>query len=189
MEAPAVLLLLCGAACSSHYSTLRQEEGEQATIFAMDDDLAFQLAYEAMAETLPGRKIDEVHGRARGYFTTFRFALDTYSQQVLVFPVVGRTAAGEGVHGCYYEVSGSGSSFVQGRAKNGELFDRLKEKAHQYGNPTVVEDVTPRDYQMTPAAGGTSVSQRLAALKQMLDDGLINEKDYQAKKADLLREL
>tara|TARA_R110002094_G_scaffold200476_1_gene172160 strand:+ start:2065 stop:2580 length:516 start_codon:yes stop_codon:yes gene_type:complete len=171
---------------------LQDDQSSRTTIFAIDDDLAFRLAFEAVSETLPGRKIDQVEGAVRGYHTTFRFALDTYSQQVLVFPVLGRTSSGDEVRGCYYEVSGSGSSFVQGRAKNVELFECLIGKARLVGNPVIVDEITATTYQPRNLGASTQsggLAKRLTQLKQLLDQGLITQQDYDTKKAELLRDM
>ncbi|MGK0352910.1 MAG: hypothetical protein ACJAYX_003599 [Planctomycetota bacterium] len=188
-----LLLLLASAllsGCSTHFTTLRDGDASEATIFAIDDEHAFRLAFEAIAETLPGRGITEVKGPVRGYFTTFRFVLDTYSQQVLVFPVMGRREGGEEVRGVYYEVSGSGSSVVQGRAKNVALFELLNQKARATGNPVVVKEVAAASYQNPDqAVPSGDLAKKLTELKALRDQGLITEQDYEAKKADLLKRM
>lgn len=120
-----LILLVLSSGCSTHFSTLQPEGSKEQIIYAIPEEQAFQIAHGSLAVTLPGRKIEVIDGPVRGYSTYFRFVLDTYTQQVLVHAAQGTDALGKKVRGYYFEVSGSGSSFVQGRAKNVELFERL----------------------------------------------------------------
>jgi hypothetical protein len=133
-----VLLLMLLAGCSTHYSTLQTEGSSTQIVYTIPEEEAFHIAYSSIATTLPGRKIEVIDGPVRGYSTYFRFLLDTYTQQVLVHRVEGTDAIGKGVRGYYFEVSGSGSSFVQGRAKNVELFERVAEAAKATNKGVVV---------------------------------------------------
>ena len=185
-----LLALLCG--CSTHFSTLRDEDTGALTIFVTDEATAFRLAYESLSETLPGREISEITGPVRGYSAVFRFVLDTYSQRVVVVPAVGHRQGGEEVRGFYYEVSGSGSSFLQGRSRNVSLFELLTEKARGAANPVIVVDHAPGSYadrDTKQPATDNDIAKKLAELKVMRDQGLITEQDYEAKKAELLKRM
>jgi hypothetical protein len=74
------------------------------------------MAHWAIASTFPNRKITVLDGPTRGYSTYFRIMLDTYSQQILIFPAIGIKQNGEEVKGYYFEVSGSGTTVI-GRQK------------------------------------------------------------------------
>jgi hypothetical protein len=95
-------------------------------IYALPDAQALEIAQAAIVATFPGAGITEIPGAVRGYSTSFRFGLDTYSQQIMVHPVRGMTPTVQKIAGVYFEVSGSGTSVVQGRAKNIELFERVR---------------------------------------------------------------
>jgi hypothetical protein len=128
---PRVVLLaglLSMAGCSTQFSTLRPEGSTSQMVHPMPEDEAFRLAYSSMATTMPGRKITILNGPVRGYSTYTRFVLDTYSQQVLVYRAQGLDGAGRTVQGCYFEVSGSGSS-GSGRSTNVQLFESLSARA------------------------------------------------------------
>lgn len=80
-----VLAIMLGA-CSTHFDTSQQEGVDGRTIYQLNQEQAFAIAYNAIATVLPGRKISEIDGPVKGYRTWFRFVLDTYTQQVLVVP-------------------------------------------------------------------------------------------------------
>ena len=65
----------------------------------------------------------------RGYWTTYRFGIDHYSQRVLVVPAVGTDASGHEVRGYWFDVSGKGTAIIAGGAKNRALYHRLQEAA------------------------------------------------------------
>jgi len=135
--------------------------------------VAFRLAYEAIAETLPGRPISEVQGPIRGYSGLFTFALDDYTQLILVVPAAGKTESGEGVRGYYFEVSGSGTSILQGRLKNIALFDAIREKAAAAGSLISVKSVAKTDY--VGGAGWAGASKGSAAVSLSSGTGWVEE--------------
>jgi secreted protein with Ig-like and vWFA domain len=199
-----LLVLLAG--CSTHFSTLQPEGSKEQIIYALPEEQAFQIAHGSLAVTLPGRKIEVIDGPVRGYSTYFRFVLDTYTQQVLVHAAQGTDALGKKVRGYYFEVSGSGSSFVQGRAKNVELFERLAETAKATGKGIAVTSTERIGYanakwrvgeselekNSTPATSGTNkddVLNSLERLKGLRDRGVITEEEFEAKKKELLNRL
>lgn len=202
------LLILLGslAGCSTHFSTLQSDESKEQIIYAVPEEQAFQIAHGSLAATLPGRKIEVIDGPVRGYSTYFRFLLDTYTQQVLVHAVLGTDAAGKKVRGYYSEVSGSGSSFVQGRAKNVELFERLAESAKATGKGVAVTGIERVSYanakwrsnerqlesSASPAASANTKDDTLNSLerlKGLRDRGVITDEEFQAKKKELLNRL
>jgi hypothetical protein len=159
-----------------------------------------------VATTLPGRKIEVIDGPVRGYSTYFRFALDTYTQQVLVYAAQGTDTLGNKIRGYYFEVSGNGSSFVQGRAKNVELFERLAESAKATGKGVAVTSVERIGYtnakwrlgeselekSTPPTTSGTTKEDALNSLerlKGLRDRGVITEEEFEAKKKELLNRL
>lgn len=118
----------------------------------------------------------------------------------------GTDALGKNVRGYYFEVSGSGSSIVQGRAKNVELFERLAESAKATGKGIAVTSVERIGYtnakwrfgegepekRTSPAASGTTKDDALNSLerlKGLRDRGVITEEEFEAKKKELLNRL
>lgn len=201
-----LFLLTLSAGCSTHFSTLHPEGSTAQIIYAVPEEQAFQIAHGSLATTLPGRKIEVIDGPVRGYSTYFRFVLDTYTQQVLVYAAQGTDALGKKIRGYYFEVSGSGSSIVQGRAKNVELFERVVESAKTTGKGVAVTSVERIGYtnakwrlgegelgkSTTPVASGTineDVLFSLERLKGLRDRGVITEEEFEAKKKELLKRL
>ena len=141
-------LLLCAlTGCSTHFSTLAPEGSTAQVIYVLSDKQALEIAQAAIVATFPGEGITEINGAVQGYSTSFRFGLDTYSQQIMVYPVRGMTPTGHKIAGVYFEVSGSGTSVVQGRAKNIELFKRVQALAQATGQAATVANVEARGYE------------------------------------------
>ena len=183
------------AACSTNYSTLDKKSDGYQIIYEMSENEALQIAYSAMVGSFPGRKIEKLDGPARGFSTYTRMMLDTYTQQVLAFPVVGHDKSGKNVEGFYFEVSGSGSS-GSGMIRNGKFFENLQVALDKTGKAISVVDMMPRPFQTEFASSPkppTEVEQeparRLEALKHLLDIGAISTEEYEAKKKEILREL
>lgn len=178
-------------ACSTHFSTLTAAGSADSAIYDLDEETAFRVAYEAIVETLPGRPITEVRGPIRGYSGLFTFALDDYTQLILVFPAKGVAASGEEVRGYYFEVSGSGTSILQGRLKNIALFDSVREKAAAAGNVISVKSVARSDYVGGAEATGVNRGSAVAGLSSgtgwIEEHGLVVTNYHVVKKADVIR--
>lgn len=99
-------------ACSTNFDTSNVEGADQKRIYQIEQSRAFQIAHDSIASVLPGRKISKVTGPTKGYSTYSRFMLDTYTQQVLVIPLEGKTSDGQTIEGFNLNVSGSGTSIM-----------------------------------------------------------------------------
>lgn len=197
-----LLFSLFVSACSTNFSTLQPENSSKQIIYAVPEEEAFQIAFSALGQVLPGNEITDIDGPVKGYSATFRFLLDTYSQQVIVIPASATDADGKTVRGYYYEVSGSGSSVVQGRAKNVRLFDAVSSAAKSTGKAVLVSGVKREAYAgarwkqgesgqqgSTPAIrseGGPDAVTQIERLQQLRDRGAITEEEFQRKKKELL---
>jgi uncharacterized lipoprotein len=137
-----VLFLLSG--CSSTNTTLRDQSGSMV-IHKLSEEDALRIVRLAITSVLPNRTITTFETPYKGYFTTFRFGLDTYSQRIYAIPVEGETSAGKKIKGFYFEVSGEGSSIVQGRMKNTELFNKLQQLLKDSSKGVVVENYIPSE--------------------------------------------
>jgi hypothetical protein len=195
-----ILVTLC-VGCSTHNSTLQQEGSTAQILYAIPEEHAFQIAHGTLLSTMPGRKIEIIDGPARGYSTYTRFGLDTYTQQVLVFPAEGLDALGKKIRGYYFEVSGSGSS-GSGYSKNIELFEKVREAAKATGKGIAVTGVERTSYTSAEWHNGQGVPvkskspgvsddtfERLERLKGLRDRGVITEEEFEAKKKELLERL
>lgn len=187
----AVLLL---SACSTNYSTLKPENSATQVLYELPEQQSFQIAFAALGRLLPGYEITDIDGPVKGYTATFRFVLDTYTQQVMVIPATGRSSDGRSVRGYYFEVSGRGTS-GQGVAKNGQLFAMVTEAAKATGKGTAVTSVSNVAYtgvqwkqgQVGQKSGsGTEALDQLERLKVLRDSGAITGEEYEKKKKELL---
>ena len=150
-----------------------------------------------MLSVLPGRKITLINGSIKGYSTYFRFALDTYSQQILIFPASGVDQNKKRVFGYYFEVSGSGSSFVQGRAKNVSLYETLDASLKSTHTGVIVANLSKEKYKTkdplkvskTSTTTKEDILNNLERLNELYKKGVLTEEEYKKEKAELLEEL
>jgi Short C-terminal domain len=195
----ALLVSLLLGGCGSMYSTLQAEGSSKQIIYELPEEQAFQVAFGAITQVFPGYEIIEIDGPLRGYTTTFRFVLDTYTQQVMVVPAVGKAVDGRAIHGYYFEVSGRGSSVVQGRVKNAELFDTVSKAAQATNKAIAVSELSRASYAgarwkqgekgPTKRAGESEVFSNIERLKQLRDSGAITDEEFARKRKELLDRL
>ena len=187
-----VALLL--AACSTSYSTLKAENSATQVLYEIPEQQAFQIAFSSLGRLLPGYEITDIDGPLKGYTATFRFVLDTYTQQVMVVPATGKASDGRSVRGYYFVVSGRGTS-GQGVAKNGQLFEMVAEAARSTGKGVAVSGVANSSYTGAQwkqgqtgqkSSGSTEAMDQLERLKSLRDGGAITADEYEKKKKELL---
>lgn len=191
-----ILVVLLVIDCSTHFSTLQQNDEKTRVIYQISEEEAFRLAHWALTSTFPNRKITIVDGLTRGYSTYFRIMLDTYSQQVLVFPAIGIKENKEEVKGYYFEVSGSGTTVI-GRQKNVELFEKLNKSLAETGKSVVVTNVKLLKYEADmkiPIEGSQKIdkqspSESLRELKQLHKEGIISDEEFEKKKKEILERM
>lgn len=191
-----IVLLFCCISCSTHFTTLNQENSQSKLIFQISENDAFACAYRAITTSFPGRNITNINGPLRGYSTYFRIMLDTFTQQIMVIPAVGITEDGKEVYGFYFEVSGSGTTVI-GRQKNVAMFEELNATLLQSNKGVYVKDVRTGEYQTTviPSAGktenqtGPDPADRLRQLKKLRDEGVITDEEYERKKKEILEKM
>ena len=73
-----VILALPLTGCSTHNTTLARGDGQ--VIYRVSEEQAFTMTLDAFAEVLPKWSLFDITGPRRGYQSTFRMLLDTYSQ-------------------------------------------------------------------------------------------------------------
>lgn len=194
----AFMLML--VSCSTHFTTLQQENAKALVIYQLPEDRAFQMAHWAITSSFPSRKISEIEGPTRGYSTYFRIMLDTYTQQIMVFPAIGTKESGEDIKGYYFEVSGSGTTVI-GRQKNVEMYEQLNKALADTGTGVVVTNIRLTKYETEKKIsidGNQRQSQEtitkspadvLRELNQLHRDGIITDSDFEAKKKEILQRM
>jgi hypothetical protein len=200
-----VLAALPVVGCSTHNTTLVQDGRAGQVIYRLSEEQAFTTVINAYAEILPNQGLDDITGARRGYEATCRWGLDTFSQKILVIPAIGTDARGGEVRGYYFEVSGSGTS-TSCRFKNKDLYRRLREALDATGTAIVVTNLREGRYETDGRAyraGGkdarefaasraatprspTPVADQLRELKTLHDQGLISDREYEAKRRQIL---
>ncbi len=118
----------------------------------------------------------------------------------MVIPVKGTTIDGEGIDGFYFEISGSGSS-GQGRNKNVKLRDTVQARLDELNVAVAVAMVEGRPYEAeeeikaaepadAPARQDENpTGERLKKLKNLYDQGVITEDEYNSQRAKIIESL
>ena len=201
-----VILATLILGCTHNTTLVRPDSGGGQVIYRLSEEQAFTIARSAFADLLPDRKLFDITGAQRGYWTTYRFALDTFSQRVLVIPAIGTDASGHEVRGFWFDVSGSGSAPIAGGAKNRALFHHIQGAADATGTATAITSLREGRYETDGRAllaGGrlasevasvapvasTGTPDKLRQLKAMRDEGLISDDEYETKRRQVLERL
>jgi len=194
-QTSALLALIFLTGCASQLSTLSPTNNSQQTIYKLSDQEACQLASTAMTRVFPNNEITEVGGATCGLSTLFRappLYADTYTEILKVFPASGVGKEGQKVSGFFFEVSGGGSSFLQGQLKASELHKVVRELADQTGKGALVSNAKPIPVQVVTTAPKNTVSaieERLKVIDELKAKGLISDADYNIKKKSIMDEI
>lgn len=209
-----LLVILLGTGCSAHRASL--DEGvSKSAIYQMDETDLFNLVYSSTQEVFPQEKISVITQPTRGYITKF-FApplhVDWFTQKVLVHRSSGINNAGNKVYGYWIEVSGSGSSFLQGQLKNEELFNTIVTHLESTAKKYVVSNVSKAPYLVPQenfyvrggdtlegngervvitnkqgnSNGDKSKAEQLRELHHLNVEGIINDVEYERAKRQVL---
>jgi Short C-terminal domain len=189
--------------CSTHNTTLapREPNGGQV-IYRVSEKQGFTIVLDAYADLLPRQSLYDITGVQRGYESTWRWGLDTYSQKVLIIPATGIDTRGREVHGYWFDVSGGGTS-GSGFSKNRALYRRIQKALDATGTATVVTNLREgtyetdgRDYRAEgrdarealprSRARDGSIADRMRELKALRDQGLITTEEYETKRRQIL---
>jgi hypothetical protein len=180
------------AGCSRSYSTAVDPQTGRQRIYAMEQTEALALAHGAIVRSFPGRRIETIDGPVRGYSTYTRMMLDTFTQQIVVRPVSGRTAQGEVVNGYTFEISGSGTS-GSGAWRNDAFFEALQRDLAASGRGVEVTGMSPRIEAAAPAASARPPASdpidQLRRLRELRDQGTITGQEYERTRSELLRRI
>jgi hypothetical protein len=168
---PLLALLVALASCTHNTTLVPGGPDAGQIVYRLSEQQAFTIARGVFAELLPERKLFDITGNRRGYWTTYRFGIDRYSQKVLVIPALGADPQGREVRGYWFDVSGRGTAVIAGSMKNRALFHRLQEVADATGTAT---------------ARTTDTAERLRQLRSMREEGLITPAEYEAKRREML---
>jgi hypothetical protein len=193
--------------CTHNTTLVSPDSADEQIIYALPEKEAFSIAVRAFAEVLPKQSLyDFTEDGRRGYRSTWRFGLDTYSQKVLVVPAIGIDRQGHQVRGYWFDVSGAGSAIVSGSVKNRALYEKIREALAATGAGIPVTGLQLGRYETDGrayradgrdardvAAGKRPTSgdaaDQLRELKMMHDQGLITEEEYLGKRRAILDRL
>ncbi|MGO9018735.1 MAG: SHOCT domain-containing protein [Syntrophobacteraceae bacterium] len=189
-----VLMVIAVVGCASYSgSTLNSEGSKSTVIYALSQEEAFAIAQRvADAAHLPGERVDEMNGEFRGYTLTYLSwdAVDTYSCDLAIIPATGITDDGRKVNGFYFEISGTGTAFVYGKIKNDQLFQDLKKALHATGTAKAIKSMSIGEYEdSTTSNSAEDAANSLREIKKLYDEKVIDQHEYEIKKAEILRRM
>ena len=159
-----ILSLIFGlASCGSNTSTATYEPPSnikdnddsnelipsRGTIFQIDEETLYELVYSAYQEVLPEAKVSVLTFPARGYTTKWLappYYLDWYYITVKILRVEGLDGAKNSQQGYLVDVSGKGSSFLQGKKKQKELFQSIYNRLNEYGSAVKLTAIKRADF-------------------------------------------
>ena len=188
-----VSFIIVLTSCSTSYSTLNDTNNNVKKIYRMSENEALQIAYNAILRSFPGRKVETIDGPIKGFSTYTRFVLDTFTQQVLIRPVMGTTSDRQHMEGFVFEVSGSGTS-GSGAMRNAGFFEQLQSDLAKSGRAVAVVSVIDRPFMVSPATNSTLAEtddpiKQIERLKGLLDAGAITPSEYAEKKKEFIGRL
>lgn len=191
------------------------EEGvSKSAIYQMDETQIFNLVYSSIQEVFPQEKISVITVPTRGYITKFLappMYVDWFTQKALVHRASGFDSSGSQVYGYWIEVSGSGSSFLQGQLKNKEMFNTIITHLENTAKKHVVSKISKAPYLVSQEnfyvrgadtlegkgfrvvitneeSGNESKNkaQQLRELHQLKVDGILTSEEYETAKKKIL---
>jgi hypothetical protein len=208
-----VLAYVMTTGCSAHRLSINDGSSRSA-IYELDERTAFNLAYSAIQEVFPQESISVITLPTRGYITKFLappLHVDWFTQEILIHRASGTTNQGQKVSGYWVEVSGSGSSFLQGQIKNSEIFEKIINYFESNGVKHVVTDIRSEKYLVQQEefnvkgadylegkgnrviitnqnqSSENDTADNIRKLHQLMKDGIITKEEFEAKKQDMLK--
>jgi hypothetical protein len=200
----AIFLFMGG--CSTHISALQAAPNEQI-LYKLDEKKAFELAHEAFTEAAPSYPIEDLNGPVRGFVVYRRFSIDHYTTMARIFRGKGEDSRGISHFGYYLEVSGNGT-YLDGPSFDQDVYDGIISKWKGSGEEVKVRQIARAEYiydrdrwrlsdrpsEREPAGKAVigqsqenSIRNKLRTLKKLRDEGLINNEEYNIKRAEILK--
>lgn len=201
------------AGCSAHKSSVGSNLGN-TIIYEADEKRMFDTVYSSIQEVFPSENISVITTPTRGYITKFLappLHVDWFTQKILVHRASGLNKSKEKVFGYWIEVSGSGSSFLQGQLKNADVYDTIvahleqTTRKHEISNISNEPYLVPQENFYVRGAdtlvgegtrliitnkGGNSATKdrekQLRDLRQLRVDGILSQNEYDAAKKKVL---
>ena len=195
-------LLAFAAGCSTHMSSLRADDG-RSVIYVGEESAIFNAAYFAMYEVFPNSPIQDVDGPIRGFSVLRRFLSDWYRTQVRIVPASGLDKRGTRQFGYYFEVSGQGT-YSTGPYRDRQVVAVLGDLISETMTPVEVTMVERGEYEydrdrwrlresedeaVEASNQLESLASRLRQLEDLLENELITDEEYAARREKILEEI
>jgi hypothetical protein len=183
------------AGCAAHRSSAGKDTNS-SVIYAADEKHVFDLVYSSVQEVFPTEQISTITTPTRGYITKFLappFHVDWFVQKVLVHRSSGLNEKNKSVSGYWIEVSGSGSSFLQGQMKNEEVFNTIVSHLEQTTKKHVITNqvrsayLVPQENFYVRGSDTLEGEGARIVIKGKLESGVAKDKEKQLRDLHKLR--
>ncbi len=201
--------------CSGYTPTTKLvEESSSGIVYQVSEQEALDLVYGAMHEVLPEQKIYQpakprvglfVHEQLRpGDVRYARFKETTYIYEVDILRVEGTDSRGNTISGYTYAIKGNGD-LKAGPGNLAKIDQKIKSTFDQtdrgiMATAVSVQEAAPPAISSPPPAPAPKASaveqpkapsendafEKLEKLKKLLDQGIITQEEFDAKKRELL---
>ena len=189
------IFVLFMAGCATSHTSLRTDKGLQ--IYQVSEEFIFRVVYEEMYKIADDDEfVEAIDGPDKGYSITFyknSLRVSRYIIYARIIPASGVDAEGKVVSGYYLNFKGDGwVTYPTARPK--KLIKAIEARMSKEGNAMVITDMKRGTYDKKDTRENTSIvrgniQDRLRTLQSLLKERVINQEDYEQKKADLLKEL
>jgi hypothetical protein len=134
------LILLCG--CNGTFITARRgADNKNPRVFPIRREAADRIVAKVMQSEFIGAV--PVTDPYPGYQGTMNFAFDSYTVVACMIAAKGRNSDGSTVDGFAFEVSQSGTTWIDGSVKANLVFNRILSEAYEITNPIPLVSLAP----------------------------------------------
>ena len=132
-------------------SSLAMAIPSSGTLIQIDEMRLYELVSSAFQQVIPEADVSVITFPERGYTAKWLappLHVDWYYFTVKIVNADGLNSDGQKVSGYIVDVSGRGSSFLQGSAKRKQLADLIGSALYEYGKPVTATNLKQTDFKL-----------------------------------------
>ena len=132
-------------------SSLAMEIPSSGTLIQINEMRLYELVSSAFQQVIPEAEVSVITFPERGYTAKWLappLYVDWYYYTVKIVNAVGLSSDGQQVSGYIVDVSGRGSSFLQGGVKRKQLADLIGSALYEYGKPVAARDLKRANFKL-----------------------------------------
>lgn len=133
-------------------SSLAMEIPKSGTLIQIDEMRMYELVSSAFQQVIPEAEVSVITFPERGYTAKWLappYNLDWYYFTVKIVNAEGISDEGKRVLGYIVDVSGRGSSFLQGSTKRKQLADLIGSALYEYGKPITATNLKRTEFKLS----------------------------------------